>query len=280
MNKTTNLGLTLYEKADTFAITANEDSLNHNMELIDEAIVSKPGIKTNGGEVFNDYKNNISISEYSHSEGYNTVTGIKGYNIIAIASVTEGDNKYYDLTVNDVELEDKISTSYEAAIGQIVCLDTSNHLYDKFKLISVSNSTVRVQAIDNATTLSLSSTQSDNWIYIVGYSYGEVVPETLYAHAEGKGTKAIGLAAHAEGRDTNAIGNMSHAEGRETTAHYAAHAEGRKSVASGEMSHAEGYGTKASGDRAHSEGSSTTASGKNAHAEGESSKALGYASHA
>lgn len=38
MKKTQNLMLSLYESNDKFNITANEDSLNHNMELIDSAI--------------------------------------------------------------------------------------------------------------------------------------------------------------------------------------------------------------------------------------------------
>ena len=38
MNKTKNLGLVLYEAADKFNITSSKNSLNHNIELIDEAI--------------------------------------------------------------------------------------------------------------------------------------------------------------------------------------------------------------------------------------------------
>ena len=38
MKKTHNLGLSLYETTDKFNITKSEDSLNHNMELIDDAL--------------------------------------------------------------------------------------------------------------------------------------------------------------------------------------------------------------------------------------------------
>lgn len=41
MKKTTNLGLALYDSTDKFNITGSEDSLNHNMELIDEAVKDK-----------------------------------------------------------------------------------------------------------------------------------------------------------------------------------------------------------------------------------------------
>ena len=38
MRKTTNLGLALYEKKDVFSITAEDESLNHNMEILDDAV--------------------------------------------------------------------------------------------------------------------------------------------------------------------------------------------------------------------------------------------------
>lgn len=41
MRKTANYGLALYDPEDNFSITASEDSLNNNMELIDEALKDK-----------------------------------------------------------------------------------------------------------------------------------------------------------------------------------------------------------------------------------------------
>ena len=59
MNKTTKLGLSLYESNDKFAITASEDSLNHNMDLIDEAI----------GEIASEKVDNTDISLGIASDG-------------------------------------------------------------------------------------------------------------------------------------------------------------------------------------------------------------------
>jgi hypothetical protein len=53
MKQTTNLGLSLYESDDKFAITSEQNSLNHNMELIDEAI-SNIDIPTKTSELEND----------------------------------------------------------------------------------------------------------------------------------------------------------------------------------------------------------------------------------
>ena len=41
MKKTTKLGLSLYDSNDKFSITAENDSLNHNMEILDQAISEK-----------------------------------------------------------------------------------------------------------------------------------------------------------------------------------------------------------------------------------------------
>lgn len=41
MRKTTNYGLSLYDKEDKMRITAEENSLNANMEIIDGALKEK-----------------------------------------------------------------------------------------------------------------------------------------------------------------------------------------------------------------------------------------------
>ena len=45
MRKTNNYELALYDKEDKMAITAEEDSLNHNMEIIDEILGEKPSMQ-------------------------------------------------------------------------------------------------------------------------------------------------------------------------------------------------------------------------------------------
>ena len=111
--------------------------------------------------------------------------------------------------------------------------------------------------------------------------YENNVASSLYAHAEGNGTKATAPSTHAEGNSTTASSTYAHAEGRETTASgESSHAEGEKTTASGAYSHAEGNGTAASGGYSHAENSGTTASGWYSHAGGFNSEAKAEASFA
>lgn len=111
--------------------------------------------------------------------------------------------------------------------------------------------------------------------------YENNIASSLYAHAEGSGTKATAPGAHAEGNGTTASNSYAHAEGRETTASgESSHAEGNNTTASGAYAHAEGYGTVASGGYSHAENSNTTASGWYSHAGGINSEAKAEASFA
>ena len=111
--------------------------------------------------------------------------------------------------------------------------------------------------------------------------YDNNVAASLYAHAEGNGTKAIAPSTHAEGNSTTASNTYAHAEGYGTTASgTSSHAEGENTTASGGYSHAEGNGTVASGGYSHAENSNTTASGWYSHAGGINSEAKAEASFA
>lgn len=112
-------------------------------------------------------------------------------------------------------------------------------------------------------------------------NYENNIASSLYAHAEGSGTKATAPSTHAEGNSTVASGTYAHAEGNSTTASgTSSHAEGEKTTASGYCSHAEGNGTVASGGYSHAENSNTTASGWYSHAGGIHSEAKAEASFA
>lgn len=111
--------------------------------------------------------------------------------------------------------------------------------------------------------------------------YENNIASSLYAHAEGNGTKAIAPSTHAEGNSTTASSTYAHAEGYGTTASgTSSHAEGENTTASGGYSHAEGNGTVASGGYSHAENSNTTASGWYSHAGGINSEAKAEASFA
>ena len=111
--------------------------------------------------------------------------------------------------------------------------------------------------------------------------YENNIASSLYAHAEGNGTKATAPSTHAEGNNTTASSTYAHAEGRETTASgESSHAEGNNTTASGYCSHAEGYNATASGGYSHAEGYNAVASGWYSHAGGINSEAKAEASFA
>lgn len=111
--------------------------------------------------------------------------------------------------------------------------------------------------------------------------YENNIASSLYAHAEGSGTKATAPGAHAEGNSTTASSTYAHAEGYSTEASgEGSHAEGEKITASGYCSHAEGYNATASGGYSHAEGYNAVASGWYSHAGGINSKAKAEASFA
>ena len=111
--------------------------------------------------------------------------------------------------------------------------------------------------------------------------YENNIASSLYAHAEGNGTKATAPSTHAEGNSTTASSTYAHAEGYGTTASgTSSHAEGENTTASGTYAHAEGYGTTASGGYSHAEGYNAVASGWYSHAGGINSKAKAEASFA
>lgn len=111
--------------------------------------------------------------------------------------------------------------------------------------------------------------------------YENNIASSLYAHAEGSGTKATAPSTHAEGSGTVASNTYAHAEGYCTTASgTSSHAEGENTTASGYNSHAEGYNAVASGGYSHAEGYGTAASGWYSHAGGFDSEAKAEASFA
>ena len=263
--------LTAVSKAVETANSVREDANAGKFNIVGQK-------SPNGGEIFNDYKNNIAISPNAHAEGQNTLAGIKGFNTIAV------DTENLLITVDDTNLEEKASTSY--VVGDTLQFDASQHHYNKLKIVSLSTndngqSVIGIEKlVEDELDLSLDSDPNENFVWVVGKNYGEVFPMAYGAHAEGESTKAMGRAAHAEGRQTQAIGGYSHAEGMQTVANYAAHAEGQSTQATGNNSHAEGYKTVAFESHSHAEGSETNATGTASHAEGRKTKAIGNYSHA
>jgi len=258
-------------------VEAGAVQVDETGKRLDEKLESIPGQKNaNLGEIFNDYKNNKAISEYSHSEGLETFSGSKGF---YIGSIKKNDDETWILYLSDTATDLPSDTCDISGINSDDVLSiNNNYKYDECCSV-ISTDTSNCSIIVN--TLPFTSLVDGAEWSIVDVTNPEVgvIDLGINAHAEGQGTIALRRASHAEGADTKAIGMYSHTEGRETKAYYAAHAEGRGSEALGEMSHAEGGWTKALGNNSHSEGNTTTARAIYSHAEGYITEANGIASH-
>ena len=280
--------------ADEDYVTINLVEMESEIKSVSNEVdvLKENGVNGNGigdfsdglhAEIFNDYENNIALSNYSHAEGYSTVAGMKGFYYYSIEFGEESDK----ITVTDTQraLSDKdfsdILANYPT--GNYISLVNNEKYPNCAKILSIEGNVITVEKLPFTSVADVSDLSTDDFsLWVQEKPEVGLVNLGYYAHAEGENTKALERASHAEGRDTMAIGQYSHAEGRNTQAGYNGHAEGRDTVASGIISHAEGYKSIASGDYgSHAEGFQTEASGMNgAHAEGLGTIAEGDASHA
>lgn len=230
-----------------------------------------------GGEIFNDYKNNKAIGEFSSTSGTLNIAGGKGFSILALGyeNGTDASNGYaLDISnTTGIETGDKFSL-YSSKLnknydfcGTVTWVEGSGST-----LLFVTGFPDGLLPLDGTTTEYIWFPEKPNL-------NGDVDLGTA-AHAEGYNTKAIMIGAHTEGYNTIAAGKYAHAEGNSTIATYGSHSEGRDTQALGNLSHAEGGGSTASGNHSHAEGHNTTASGENSHSEGLNSLAEGIYAHA
>jgi hypothetical protein len=260
------------------------------------------------GEIFNDYVNNIAMSDYSSAKGYKTIAGGKGYKIIETIDNGDGTGFYTLSTVEGLKTKEEIET--EAANAGIINENEINALryiyniraedvyYNAGEIVQIDKENNRIK-VNNYKNIPLKTSELEN-LFVPNYLTITGHPELgdtfvgFFASSEGKNCIAQDIATHAEGINTNAVGQYAHVEGVGTYAGYAAHAEGFGSTAwgirshsegseneaNGSSSHAEGSVTKANGPASHSEGTKTEANGAYSHTEGELTKSDGDASHA
>ena len=95
MRKTTNYGLALYDVTDKMIITANEDSLNHNMELIDNVLKEKATIE-DMTKYIEEHKEELKGADGTNgvdgkdgANGKDGENGQDGYSPIATVTQTE-----------------------------------------------------------------------------------------------------------------------------------------------------------------------------------------------
>jgi hypothetical protein len=255
----------------------------------------------------------IASSTFSHAEGSLTKTGIENayYAISAEAGLITLSSSYGDVTANfgagnilildDRDYGGGYYPTYAFIIGSVVYNAPSTQIQLLNTTVSTRDSItdLPIPCVVGDLTLGIDSWTGDKRINSIS-SHAEGIGSRgigLYSHAEGNYTQAAGQASHAEGNYTKALGYGSHAEGLDTiTFNNGSHAEGRESITYAPYSHVEGEGTitdvlayasHAEGDRtitsgsySHAEGILTIARGRGSHAEGSGSIAIGRASHA
>jgi len=182
---------------------------------------------------------------YSHAQGYNTLVGWKGFNVVAISG-------------GIIQIQDNVDYSSEFTTDTIILYQPSYHY-----------------AIHSYYSTSYNPTFGDFFIYLSDpgvntYPSAPVVDTTVadtanlfsplayvqqgnYSHTEGAGAQAYGNHSHAEGGTSKVYGKDSHAEGSGIAYGESTHAEGG-GTSYGTAAHAEGYGT-ALGSYSHAEGS-------------------------
>lgn len=265
------------------------------------------------GEVFNDYENNLALTEHSHAEGTGTVAGKMAHLIMSIPS----SNQFELESVDGLEVGYTVSYSVPfngnitawaewqdmgiitAINGNIITLDTditgitNDHIQDEYNGTPVREQRIirRLWVNDHPEVGLYGLSRRTHAEGRQAQALGDA------SHAEGKSTKAIGAYSHAEGSGNKVYSNGGHAEGRGTVVEkdaegghsegeytkvvgYGGHAEGGHTEATGHFSHAEGSTTIASNSAAHAEGYKATASGEYSHAEGLETEAIGQSSHA
>jgi hypothetical protein len=204
MKKTTNLGLALYENSDKFAITASENSLNHNMELIDSAI--KDTILVEAGRGINSLQQKPDSSSWTPSNS---------------------------------KVSEYITNNTATADGPAITTDDNGKT-----LVGAYGKNSTMMNAKSQTVGGRSHAEGSKTIAFENNSHAEgneTFAAGKHSHAEGNTTSAIGQAAHSEGRETLANGDFCHAEGYKTTAQgISNHAEGFLATAYGDSSHAEG----------------------------------------
>lgn len=226
------------------------DTEKENIQLDKDAetrIILSVGEKTpEGGEIFNDYEDNIA--------------GGKGFEITEKVQTSNGEGYYTLKGYAQYIIDYPEEASY--AIGDTWSAHIKNAYDFQGTIIDIDGDKIYVSNYVEG------AADKDPWTFWVHTkpAFGNITIGDL-THAEGKNTTAIGQAAHAEGRDTVANENYSHAEGRQTKAAYAGHSEGRITDARGMYGHAENFRTVA-GNSAHAEGSYRVALGQSSHAEG------------
>ena len=208
------------------------------------------GRKTEEGGVIigDDDDNNKALAKDTFVNGSDNQAGYYGFRIDAIVGLHEENKQTINIKVLDID-NMKVTDYY--AVNDIVQLDLNSHFYNRYKIAQISNvggyTAINIAPLYGQyiiDDLSLSS-DGDNWIYVVGKPYGELITHSAAASARGKNNIAIGAQSDVSGKNNIAIGDLSTVTGRDNKAGYAASAGGGYSEAMPSYSNVHGYNLKA-----------------------------------
>lgn len=233
------------------------------------------GTFTKGGEIFNNYTNNIASGQYSHAEGQQTNATNTRAHAEGLQTTASGNNSHAEGYHTTASIDSSHAEGYyTAASGSCSHSEgyftTASGQYSHAEGEGSNTSKGDINIYNGTETITYSITQKK------GEASGD-----HGSHCEGHLNVAIGDCSHVEGSENVSLGSDSHAEGGFCySLSSRSHAEGSYTIAgkmtksgdvysiSGEAAHAEGYHTLASGENSHAEGNSTEAKHDNSHAGG------------
>lgn len=300
-------------KTESKTVTGAINELFETKDGSGDGEVGVGKVTDGNGEMFNDYENNKSLTEYSHAEGTKTIAGKMAHLIMSIPSTTQFELESVEgLAVGYVvsyAIPDKGNINawaekqdmgtITAIEGNIITLNTEITLLTNAHILEeYAGKPVREQRTIRRLWVNEHPEVGSYMLSMRAHAEGrEARAIGDSSHAEGKGTRSIGAYSHSEGSSSKAFSESGHAEGRSTVVKseasgghaegayteasaYASHAEGDNTKAIGHASHSEGHGTSSIGDYSHAEGANSIAEGNYSHAGGHVSKSLGVCSFA
>ena len=232
---------------------------------LEETMPTKPGLKTGGGEIFNDYEKNIAQAEKSVASGYQSTI------------------------LDDVLISDE-KISYVSYVDNILTLSTVNNFFDDVDLwgFRIENTNVKIQSdvlkvlsktkkADNMWSFEIEkpiealnlSTPKNIWIVAILNSLDGYTG--AFSYVEGWGNIIIGRASHAENWNNKGFANYVHLEGTHNIGSAAGvHIEGGNNEGNGSFTHLEGCNniSEKGSDYSHLEGIGNKAKASNTHLEG------------
>ena len=295
------------ESGNIYAFPADNIIMSDKATSVEEAINNKPGEKipgteedSVGGEIFNDYTNNIASGVGSHAEGaYTTASGVGSHaeGAVTIASGAYSHAEGYGTTASKMCSHAEGSTTtasgeYSHAEGSYtIAASGCQHVQGQYNVEDSEGIYAHIVGWGTSSSARANihtiTTGGDGWFA------GKVSTGTVETPSEPTEANDLITKKYFDENSGSGVGQLYPNEVDEETNPVGAPGEIfnvyedseelpgiKKNIASGAYSHAEGAATTASGTTSHVEGATTTASGMSSHAEGLQTTASGDGSHA